>query len=141
MITLARIQGPSMGFANFQKPVIQRPHRMGLDISLPPMPQFPPLDLPLDAGSLAPADGGGADGGDAPAPAPLPGGDAVTLPGEAVPPGYYPPQPTYLFPVQEVPTPAAPTPTPTSTPAAPAVPTWAIVGGALVAGIVLAKLL
>lgn len=46
------------------------------------------------------------------------------------------PSPTYLFPVQEVP-PAVVAPVP----AAPVIPQWAVIGGAALAGVVLATLL
>lgn len=129
MITMTRIQGSSMGFRNFQKPIIQSP-RMGdiFDFQIPIEPQFPNFDLPLAAGSPS----GGADGGDAPAPAPAPGPEAPVS--DFVVP------PTYLFPVQEVPVPTPTTPVVVA-PTTSALPTWAIVAGAVVAGIVLAKIL
>jgi len=93
-----------MGFANFQKPILQTPNSVG---------------LPIVAGSRAPVYGGGADGGDAPAPAPLP---EELIMGQAA-------------------APAAPV-TPAAVAAAvPGTPTWTTVGLALVAGIILAKIL
>lgn len=141
MITMARIQGPSMGFANFQKPILQTPGLRGIfDFDMPPMPKFPPFEFPLDAGSGLPGDGG-ADGGAPPAPVPPPGGEAaVPLPGEY--PGYYPQQqPTYLFQVQDVPTaPAAAVPAAAAAPT-PGIPTWAIIGGSVLAGVAITALL
>lgn len=129
---MTRIQGPKMGFADFQKPVLQTPHLSGfMDFKIPSLPK---IDFPIDAGS-APA-GGGTGAGAAPPSAPLP----TPAPAPAGYPGY---QPAYLFPVQEVPVPApaAAPPVQVTVAGSPVVPTWAIVGGALLAGIVLAKLL
>lgn len=120
-----------MGYPGFQKPIVQNPGLRGIfDIVNPIDPMLPPMDFPLDAGS--PSGGGGADGGDAaPAPAPAPGA-------EVAPQEFFQPPPTFLFPVQEqpVPLPAAPV---VAAPAA--IPTWAMVGGAALAGIALAVLL
>lgn len=104
-MNMTRIQGPSMGFANFERPILQTPAYQG---------------LPIAAGSRAPVYGGGADGGDAPAPAPLP--EDVVM-GQAAAP--------------TPPSPAAPV----VSSALPSTPTWTTVGLALVAGIVLAKIL
>jgi hypothetical protein len=134
MITMTRIQGSSMGFANFQKPILQSPRMGGIfDFQMPQMPQFPDFNLPLAAGSPS----GGADGGGAaPAPAPAPGA-AAPAPQDLVP-SYYPPQQTYVVTQQ----PPVPAPTPTAVPEAPVqgVPTWAIVGGSVIVGMGLAVL-
>lgn len=146
MITMARIQGSSMGFPSFQKPILQTPRLGGIFdfLDIPPEPKLPPFDFspspvpPFDAGFPV---GGGADGGGAPAPAP-PAGPEAPAPGfEPMPPGFYPQQPRYLYPVQEVPAPT-PTPAAASAGAQPAgIPTWAIVGGSVIAGVAIAALL
>jgi hypothetical protein len=138
MLTMTRIQGFSMGYSGFQKPVVQNPGLRGFfDL---PMPQLPNFDLPLAAGS--PPGGGGADGGGAaPAPAPAPGA-AAPAPAPApqnLAPTFFVPPPNYLFPVQEQPVPPLP-PQPTPAPTQ-AIPTWAIVGGSLLAGLGIAALL
>jgi hypothetical protein len=107
------------------------------DFAALPSPKLPPMDLPLDAGSLSP-DGGGADGGGEPAPAPSPGEPAADFPVFDVPVGIPTPPPAvqYAYPVQEVPQ----TPVVVQTPS-PAIPTWAIAAGAAVAGVAVASLL
>lgn len=123
MIMMTRIQGHSMGFSNYQKPILQSPRMGGIFQAN--------LNLPLAAGSLS--GGGGADGGGAaPAPAPAPGAVAPASPQDVVQ-NFYPPQQTYVV-AQQPPAPATPE-------AFQGLPTWAIVGGALLAGVVLAKLL
>lgn len=127
MITMARIQGSSMGYPGFQKPIVQNPGLRGIfDIVNPIEPMFPPLDFPLDAGS--PSGDGGAD---APAPAPSPGAE---VPATDFP--VFQPQPTFLFPVQEPIVPVAPV-----APVAAALPTWAVVGGSVLAGLAIGALL
>lgn len=108
MITMTRIQGHSMGFANHQKPILQSP-RMGAIFG-----------LSLAAGS--PSVGVGADGGGtSPAPAPAPGAAGFQS------------QPSQLFPVQQIPVPVPQALT--------GMPTWAIVGIAILGGVILIKLL
>lgn len=119
MITISKIRRPGIGGI--------------FDFDMFPEPKLPPFDfspvLPLDAGSPG---GGGADGGGEPAPAPSPG-EATDFPVFEVPvPGYIPPQ--YTYPVQELPPPIVTEP-------APAIPTWALVGGAALAGIAVTALL
>jgi hypothetical protein len=126
-----------IGIAKFRRPGIG-----GIfDFEAPPTPKFPPLDLPLDAGSLSPVDGGGADGGGEPAPAPSPGGDVpaadfpvfdfpVTVP---TVPTVVPVPPVYNYPVTTEPVVVQQT--------APAIPTWVIAGGAALAGLAIGTLL
>lgn len=120
-----------MGFSNYQKPILQSPRMGGIfDVQAN-------LNLPLAAGSLS--GGGGADGGGAaPAPAPAPGAVApAALAPQDIVQNYYPPQQTYVVAQQ----PPVPAPVPATPEAFQGLPTWAIVGGALLAGVVLAKLL
>lgn len=103
------------------------------DFAALPSPKLPPMDLPLDAGSLSPGDGGGADGGGEPAPAPSPGDE---FPAADFPVFEMPVQPVeYAYPVQEVPQ----TPVVVQTP--PTIPTWVIAAGAGLAGIAIATML
>lgn len=124
---MMRIQGFSMGYSGFQKPIVQNPGLRGIfDF------QSPSTDFLLAAGS--PSGGGGADGGGAaPAPAPSPGAPAPDLA-----PTFFVPPPNYLFPVVEQPVPPLP---PAPTPETAVLPTWAIVGGSMLAGLGIATLL
>lgn len=115
MFTLARIKPLGLG-APF-----------GFDMPSFEMPSFEPLfpgGLPLAAGS---GDGGG--GGAAP-PAPPAGSEGM----QPALPGYFP-QPTYLFPAQEIPA------TPAPAAASQAVPPWAILTGVGLAGLLVGTLL
>lgn len=100
---------------------IRRPGLRGIfDFEMLPMPQFPPLDFPLDAGS------GGADGGGEPAPAPSPGDDMDV---------FVAPPPVYAFPVVQEPTARA---VPASEVAAS--PNWLLIGGGALAGLLIGAL-
>jgi hypothetical protein len=122
---MMRIQSFSMGYAGFQKPIVQNPALRGV-FDWQGSEQHASTGLSLAAGS--PSGGAGADGGAAaPAPAPTPGAQQAI----------FVPTPNYLFPVA---TPVLPMP-PEPVPAEPVVPTWAVVGGSLLAGLGIAALL
>lgn len=126
---MMRIQSFRMGYAGLEKPIIQNPGLRGLFNF-----QAPSADFSLAAGSPS---GGGAD---ASAAAPSPGAPAATpvaVPAPATQ-AIFVPTPTYLFPVQE-PIPAMPLQPVREE--APAIPTWAIVGGSLAIGAGIAALL
>lgn len=111
---MMRIQGFRMGHPGFQKPVVQRP---------------PSLNFSLAAGS--PSGNGGADSGAAASSsAPSPGAPVQTFTSTI-----FIPPPNYALIAQEMPY-APPPPTETK-----GIPTWAIVGGAMLIGMGIAALL